>query len=56
MGTESSADAPRPARTGVAPTNEETAQLLDEAAGLLEAQNANPFRVMAYRRHRGRRS
>jgi hypothetical protein len=34
----------------VQPTNEETAQVLDEAAGLLEAQNANPFRVTAYRR------
>jgi hypothetical protein len=30
--------------------NEETATLLDEAAGLLEAQHANPFRVAAYRR------
>jgi putative hydrolase len=31
-------------------TNEEVAQLLDEASGLLEAQRANPFRVTAYRR------
>jgi hypothetical protein len=35
---------------GIAPGNEETAQLLDEAAALLEAQHANPFRSMAYRR------
>ena len=46
---ESTADAVRPARTGEAPTSEEAAQLLDEAAELLEAQRANPFRVMAYR-------
>jgi hypothetical protein len=36
--------------TRIALTNLETAALLDEAAGLLEAQNSNPFRVMAYRR------
>jgi predicted flap endonuclease-1-like 5' DNA nuclease len=50
MEEESSAETPRPTHMGLAPTNEETAQLLDEAAGLLEAQNANPFRVTAYRR------
>ena len=30
--------------------NEETAQLLDEVAGLFEAQRAKVFRAMAYRR------
>ncbi len=30
-------------------TNEEIAALLDETAGLLEAQEANPYRVQAYR-------
>jgi hypothetical protein len=38
------------AHTVAAPTNEETAQLLDEVAGLLEAQRAKVFRAMAYRR------
>lgn len=32
------------------PTNEEIARVLDETAGLLEAQGANPFRVGAYRK------
>jgi hypothetical protein len=31
-------------------SNEQIARLLDEAAILLETQNANPFRVVAYRR------
>lgn len=34
-------------------TNEEVAQALDEVAELLDAQNANPFRAMAYRRAAG---
>jgi putative hydrolase len=38
---------PRP-QTGP-PGNEETARALEETAGLLEAQGANPFRVRAYR-------
>ena len=38
------------AHTVAAPTNEETAQLLDEVAGLFEAQRAKVFRAMAYRR------
>ena len=32
------------------PTNEEIAEVLDRVADLLEAQEANPFRVRAYRR------
>jgi putative hydrolase len=32
------------------PSNEEIAETLDLVAELLDAQNANPFRVMAYRR------
>jgi hypothetical protein len=32
------------------PSNEELAETLDQIAELLSAQNANPFRVMAYRR------
>jgi DNA polymerase (family 10) len=32
------------------PTNEEIADVLERVAGLLEAQNANPYRVQAYRR------
>jgi hypothetical protein len=50
MATTPVPDASRVTSMAIAPTNEETAQLLDEAAGLLEAQNANPFRVTAYRR------
>ena len=32
------------------PSNEEIAEVLDRVADLLEAQNANPYRVRAYRR------
>jgi DNA polymerase/3'-5' exonuclease PolX len=36
--------------TAGSPTNEEIAEVLDRVAGLLEAQDANPYRVRAYRR------